>query len=294
MKRNVIILLICAVFSFHSFSQNPIPNADFENWTDDNHPQSWYGLTVDLFVYQIYTLSKTTDAHTGNFAALIETKDASLMALPGIASLSDMAIDLMGGGLTFTSAGAPLVNVRPTKILGNFKYLGVNGDTGMIAAVFTKWNPTTNQRDTIGMTGSIVNAVVSSYTPFQFNVTLTETPDSMNILLVSSGGFNPQIGSALFIDNLSMEYTSTDGIGTMQLLGTSVYPNPATDQVFFSLPGEGQSDVYVYDMTGKLVINEQMQNSSFFLNVQHLSNGIYNAVIQQNSNTYHYKIKILR
>ena len=293
MKRNFIIMVfaLCSIFGF---AQNPIPNPGFESWVNDNQPQSWYGLYLDLFITQIHTLSKTTDAQNGSFAALIETKDATLLTLPGIACLSPLNLDLLGGGLTFTTAGAPLTNVRPTKILGQMKYNGVNGDTAMIAAVFTKWNSATSSRDTLGMYGIMVNTVVASYTPFEFNTNLSQTPDSMNILLISSAGYSPQVGSALFVDNLSMEYISTQGVETVQLIGGNAYPNPATDEIIFALPDAGKSIVKVYDMTGRVVKSYSFENSQFNLDVRSLESGMYQIIIEQNGNTYLHKTQIIR
>jgi len=293
MKRNFIIMIfaLCSIFAI---GQNPIPNAGFESWVNDNQPQSWYGLYMDYLFTQIHTLSKTTDAQNGSFAALVETKDAVLLTLPGIACLSPMNLDILGGtGLTFTTAGAP-VSVRPTKILGHMKYSGVNGDTAMIAAIFTKWNPTTSTRDTLGMYGIMVSTVVSSYTPFEFNTNLSQTPDSMNILLVSSAGYAPQLGSALFVDNLSMEYTSTQGVETVQLIGGSAYPNPATDEIIFSLPEEGVSTVRIFDISGRLVGSSIHQTSQFFLDVRTLETGMYQIIIEQNGRSYMHKTHIIR
>jgi hypothetical protein len=292
MKRNFIVVIF-ALCSIYGIAQNPIPNPGFENWVDDNQPQSWYGLSFNYIISQIHTLSKTTDAHNGSFAALVETKDAVLLTLPGLACLSPLNLDLLGGGLTFTTAGAP-VSVRPTKILGNMKYESLNGDTAMIAAIFTKWNSTTSTRDTLGMYGIMVNTVVSVYTPFEFNTNLSQTPDSMNILLMSSAGYAPQVGSALFVDNLSMEYTSTQGVETIQLIGGNAYPNPATDEIIFSLPEEGIITVRIFDISGRLVGSSTHQNSQFFLDVHFLESGMYQIIIEQNGRTYLHKTQIIR
>jgi len=295
MKKILFCLFFIACLGFSGISQNPIPNAGFENWIDDNKPNSWYGLVFDIMgIFQIHTLSRTTDAQAGNFAALIESKDITLLGtIPGIASLAQIDFSLLGGGLTFTNAGAP-INVRPTQVSGYYKYLGVNGDTAIIAAIFTKWNSTLGQRDTLGMGGFMTNSVVSTYTPFSFNINLSQSPDSMNILLVSSAGFAPQVGSALYVDNLSMQYTSTDGIESIQLLGEAAYPNPATDEILFALPEEGSSVVTVWDITGKIVLSLQQENKQFNLDVRNLPSGIYQVIITQNGTNYLHKAHIIR
>jgi hypothetical protein len=295
MKKVLFCTFMIALLCFSGISQNPIPNPDFENWIDDNKPNSWYGLVFDIMgIFQIHTLSKTADAQSGNFAALIESQDITLLGtIPGMASLAEVNFDLLAGGITFTNAGAP-ISVRPTQISGYYKYLGVNGDTAVIAAFFTKWNSTLGQRDTLGVGGFMTNSVVSTYTPFSFNISLAESPDSMNIMFISSGGFAPQTGSALYIDNLSMQYTSTDGIESIHLLGGRAYPNPATDEILFALPEDGLSVIAVYDITGKKVLELQQEKKQFNLDVRNLPSGIYQIIISQNGVNYFHKASINR
>jgi hypothetical protein len=293
MKKYLLFFLLLLYFANSTSSQNTIPNADFETWIDDNHTQSWYGLYLDLIISQIYTLSKSTDAQNGNFSAQVETKDATLMALPGIASLAEMNLDILGGGLTFSSAGAP-INVRPTKVSGYFKYLQVNSDTAMIAVVLTKWNSVSNTRDTLGLFGSLMNTAYTNYTPFTINISVSQTPDSMNILLVSSGGNSPQIGSILIVDNLSMEFLPNTDIQPIVPLGASAFPNPANDYIMFSVPDEGQSFLRMYDVTGKLVYENMFSEKSFSVDVSKFSSGIYQVIIQNNRNTYTHKTYINR
>jgi hypothetical protein len=294
MKRLFILLLISILFISRNFSQNPVPNSGFENWADDNKPESWYGLTIPIPFFPIYTISKTMDAQQGSYAVLIETQDVILLGpVPGIASLAPISINLLGGGITFTNAGAPLY-VRPTKVSGYFKYEGVDGDTAMFAGVFTRWNSLQNKRDTLAMTGIMVNTTVTNYTTFQFSVNLTQTPDSMNLIFVSSAGFNPQPGSALYIDNLSMDYTSTAGVESLQLSGGSAFPNPASTEILFAMPEDGPSQVKVYDMSGKAVLSKDMADRQFFVNVRLLNPGIYQIVITQNGRNYVHKASVIR
>ncbi len=294
MKRTVIILIFCTLCVDILICQNPIPNANFENWTDDNSPELWSGLTIPIPFFPIYTVSKTLDSQNGNFAMLIETKELILLgAIPGIASLAPVSINLLGGGITFTNAGIP-VNVRPTKILGYVKFDGVNGDTAMIAGVFTRWNTLAGKRDTLGMAGIMFNNMITNYTPFHFNINLSHTPDSMNILLISSGGMNPQTGSALWVDNLSMQYNSTAGTETIYLSEKSAFPNPTSDEILFEIPGEGLCEVIVLDIAGKKVLSYSTAESRFLLDVRSLSPGMYVVTVRRSNLKYIHKACISR
>jgi hypothetical protein len=294
MKRNFL-RLVLFVFSIISASgQNPVPNADFENWVDDNNPQSWYGLTIPIPFFPIYTVSKTLDSQQGDFAILVETKELILFgAIPGIASLAPVSINLLAGGITFSNGGFP-VSVRPTKLSGYFKYEGVNDDTAMIAGVFTRWNTTTQKRDTLGMSGIMIQNSVNSYTPFQFNINLSQTPDSMNIILVSSAGISPQIGSALWVDNLTMQYTSTAGIEAIMLTEEFAYPNPASDKILFSLPEKGSCQVWAHDVSGRQVLSYSSDANTFYLDVRTFNPGFYVITVSQNGQNYIHKAFISR
>ncbi len=293
MKKLYLLVALFYCLISAGISQNSIPNSDFEIWVDDNHPQAWNGIFIDLLFTQLYTLSKSTDAQSGSFAAQVETIDATLIAIPGIASLSEINFDLMGGGLSFATAGTP-INVRPTNISGSFKYLPINGDTAMIAVVLTKWNTGTNQRDTLGFFGTMMNTAYLNYTPFNINISLSQTPDSMNILFVSSAGYSPQIGSALIVDNLSMDFLPNTGVETIVPFVPSLFPNPASENIVFSVPEEGISTVYIIDLTGKLVFEAKTTDTSFSVDVSSLPSGIYHVNIINNGNSYSHKFNILR
>lgn len=291
MKKILPFVFVCWLIS--GFSQNTIPNAGFENWSDENNATDWYGLSIDLIVYQLYTFSQSPDAHVGSYAAKVETIDATLVNLPGIACLSPISFDLMAGGIVFGSAGTP-INVRPTSITGNLKYNQMGSDTAAIIVVLTKWNTGTSQRDTVGYFGTLINSPSASYVPFNISINVSQTPDSMNIMLVSSGGYEPQVGSQLFVDNLDMTFLPNTGIETPSLFSLEFYPNPATDEVLFSLPESGNSVIAIYDSTGKLIRTERQFDQVFYIDVRNLQQGIYQIVLMQNNNTYTHKILVLR
>lgn len=288
MKRNVL-LSIAFMSVLGIFAQNSIPNPSFEQWVNNNQPVGWYGLYLDLIFQQFHTLSKTTDAQHGNFAARIETIDASLLgALPGLASLSQIELDLMTG-LKIKTAGTPFT-AKATKVSGYFKYLQQGSDSGAVIVTFTKWNSSTNMRDTVFIGGFIVNQPITNYTQFNVNVSLgAQQPDSMNILFISSAGYAPQIGSALLVDNLSVTIDNT-GIEEVLSLSGQLYPNPAIDYVFITVPEPGTSLVEIFDASGKKVKNISYDHQSFMLDVSDLSKGLYLILINHNGNIYKDKL----
>ena len=59
------------------------------------------------------------------------------------------------------------------------------------------------------------------------------------------------------------------------LASLAVYPNPANNSVNISLDPNLFESVQIIDLTGKMVLNTNIENSNTKLNVNHLQNGIY-------------------
>lgn len=289
MKKIYLLPIIILIYSINLSGQSSIPNPSFEQWVNDNKPVGWHGLYLDLFIQQFHTLSKTTDAQHGNFAARIETIEITLLgAMPGLASLSPIEFDLLTG-LKIKNAGTPFT-AKATKVSGYFKYLQQNNDSAAVIVTFTKWNNQMNRRDTIFIGGFLVNQPINSYMQFNVNVSLgAQQPDSMNILFVSSAGFNPQIGSALLVDNLSVTIDNTGIEETFTLFGDA-YPNPTSDYVIFDVPSVGINHIEVFDSSGKCVMKTTNDKQTFILDFTSLTNGLYFILINNNGNIFKSKI----
>lgn len=68
-----------------------------------------------------------------------------------------------------------------------------------------------------------------------------------------------------------------------------IYPNPASDFVIIENIIEGQCDVTVYDMSGKIVLKENIDDSK--LDVSNIPNGTYIVTIENDfHNIMHYKL----
>lgn len=56
----------------------------------------------------------------------------------------------------------------------------------------------------------------------------------------------------------------------------NIYPNPADEVVFFSLPGKNiASLVEVYSVNGRLLYQEKVQTQSGQINIANLNSGLY-------------------
>ncbi|OYQ39657.1 hypothetical protein CHX27_13780 [Flavobacterium aurantiibacter] len=62
-----------------------------------------------------------------------------------------------------------------------------------------------------------------------------------------------------------------------------IYPNPATTQVFFSLPSETIESLEIYDLSGKCVVKKSVNDRQFELNTANLSRGFYLVKVRTTS-----------
>lgn len=192
-------LFLFIAFSSLLFSakSQQITNGDFENWTDGNDAEVWNSFNFLSF----HSATQSSNAHGGTYAANLTSGSLLGQFMPGLITLGviDMANQTITGGIPFTD--------RPTGISYFFKYQAQNNDTSYMIALLTKWNDATQQTDTVGMTGYFTADTYVNYTelnvPFFYNS--TETPDTLNVIFISSG-FNGTAGSTLIIDDVTLLY----------------------------------------------------------------------------------------
>ncbi|MBX7050989.1 MAG: FG-GAP-like repeat-containing protein [Flavobacteriales bacterium] len=93
--------------------------------------------------------------------------------------------------------------------------------------------------------------------------------------------YNPEINTALTI----VEGSSPSKVEESAKTGFVVYPNPANDHIRIdSELGLNNSDVVIYDMTGKLVQSGKLNLLTY--DVSELSRGMYVVAIQKNGETF--------
>ncbi|MDZ7742823.1 MAG: PCMD domain-containing protein [Bacteroidota bacterium] len=204
-------------------TNDQLPNMNLELWQDFGRYESPAPLGIwatpnkvsDLLVFldpPPVTVSKTTDAVSGQYAARIETiqpEDFFLMA--GTLATGIFEPDLenpvksLRQGVPFTS--------KPSAFSGYYKYLPVDGDSCNLYATLSKWNSATHKRDTIAYAGlPQMEEYPSEYTKFTFNFEYYQegiVPDTLIMIMVSSAegdAFIGGIGSCLYVDELKLLY----------------------------------------------------------------------------------------
>jgi hypothetical protein len=246
-----------------------VPDPSFEAWdafTVEN-PENWYTLNTLLAAANLDNVFKSNDAHSGNFAAQLNSIASPINGdtIQGILSLG--AIDL--------DAPNPFIpapyNATPTGFNGYYKYTGSNGDNGALQLVFLK-----NGNPVGSVTETFINQ--STYTAFSSPIILLDTPDSLVIL--TSSGNNP--GSTLLLDDLTFTGGNVD-LEEFASMNVSMYPNPTTHVVYFN--AQGTYAYEIMDLTGKTLISESNLNSATEVNIDTLLSGSYLVRIISNGET---------
>jgi len=174
-------------------------------------------LPPQITLAPVKTVYKTSDNYVAPYAARLVSKKLVLtntteIFIPGL--LGSTNLDIPNQTIHI---GKPYTE-KPYSFQGYYKYFPVNGDSGLILAMLTKFNTALSKRDTIAYTKMIIKNTASSYTYFNLILNywdITSTPDSISVLMVSSGGINlqdlfhcyGQEGSTMFIDEISYKMT---------------------------------------------------------------------------------------
>ena len=194
-------------------------NTGMEYWTKTiqnnisfEEPSGWWTTLNSLAkLGGPVTVSKTIDKHSGNYAVKLESKywgdtTAEALLIPGLLTIGKFIYTepfIMQGNM-FTS--------KPSGFKGYYKYTSVNGDSAVIYAKLSRYNPMKQYADTIAETSFVIKNTVSNYQLFnlKFDYKIANMqPDSIKIVFVSSGGgenFKGQAGSTLFIDDIGFIY----------------------------------------------------------------------------------------
>jgi hypothetical protein len=219
------------------------------------------------------SVTKSTERHGGAFSAKVETMstiDSTGQETPSPGVMFIGSVDLFQqsfiNGTSFTA--------RPDSLVGWVKCNSVNGDTSGIALQLTKWDAIAMTKEMIGFGSFITTSTSTSF--YRFSVPIEyeseNTPDSISVFVLSSLG-NGQIGSAIWVDDLSLIY-NTSSIGELNGTSFEVFPNPVNDEL--SISSKTVDKMEVYSATG-ILIDHIVIDSGLIYNydTKKLANGLY-------------------
>jgi hypothetical protein len=293
MKKTLLfsLLVILCLGMTNIQAQTQVPNGGFENWTDENTCDGWQGKVSLLGIMNANLLTQSTVSRTGQFAARVETKEMMLLGtIPGIATCGKMSFGLSGLAL---EGGVP-INGKPAKLKGYYQYDNMVGDTMLILVIMTKWNNTTGTRDTLSQRAFVSNQMTSVWAPFSINISYapsTAVPDSFNIIMLSSAGYTPQVGSYILVDDLEFEYNNQN-IAENDFSIFNLYPNPSNGIVNISINTNQTAEILVYNSLGQLVHQENNVRQWTILDLTEQNKGLYFVKVNIDNNSYTQKVLI--
>ena len=68
-----------------------------------------------------------------------------------------------------------------------------------------------------------------------------------------------------------------------------VYPNPASNELNISIENNNLAELFIYDMQGKVIHHEIMNEEQQVIGIEHLRTGVYVIFIITNEETYNTK-----
>ncbi len=279
-----------------------IPNAGMENWytipvvnyedLGTGPTDNWLGTLNSLYALPQsaggpgpLTIFKTTDAHSGTYAAKAVSNIFPLgpttIFIPGMIGTA-----IMDNVNVRALIGRPCPDCKPTHLKGYFKFEPVNNDSCAVVLLCSRWNSTAKKRDTVGYGKFVQHTAVNSYTQFEVpvNYTGSGTVDSISLLIVSSAGFNVvnflgsvgQVGNTMYVDDLVLDYPSGVQQVLMPEVNMKIYPNPASDVLHISLSKAlRNASVEIYNVSMERIGTYSVTGSATNVGVGSLPAGSY-------------------
>lgn len=218
-----------------------LPNYSFENWSPATaeNPDNWDSFNANTAALGYPTITKSTFAHTGSFAAQISTLSIPQFndTVRGVLTKGPVMNVLNGlGGISY--------GANPTSFDGFYQYNPSGVDTARFNIVFY------NNQAVVGGTYFEVTNNVSSYTSFNQSLLLSATPDSLALVIFS--GNNP--GSTLLVDDINLSGGNVS-VTEQDIQNFKIYPTVTSSTTTISFDSQTQSDVeiFIYDLNGKLM-----------------------------------------
>ena len=253
-----------------------IPNPGFESWTYNpspvyNTPDQWTTLNPLTSALNVITCYKDSSVvHSGHYSIQLVTKSVAGHTAPGLVTTGTV-----NAGSGNISGGIP-INSRPVALQGWFEYAPSGSDSAQMSIVLTKWDAAGDSEILVGYADYYAGSAVNSWTQFGTTVTYLSNavPDTVLLLFFASGSSNPQVGSKLWLDDLSYSYYPLD-IAKTQNTTINVYPNPASSQIIFDNQSSKAQTLNLYAASGQVVKSVALNEGINTIDVKNLAAGYY-------------------
>jgi len=279
-------------------AQTAIPNGDFESWvahSSYSNPTYWDtpdSILMSIPIFGQAVVFRSTDHYSGSYSAKLITKNIAIPGAafdcPGFITLGKLHVDLINQ--TYSVTGGSPINDRPTHLMGYYKYQPVGGDSCAIGMILYK--TVNGKRDTIGGGYFSTTATVNEWTHFSAWIIYDTilTPDTMNIIAISSAQTNMNPNTTLYVDDLYLDYT----VGFSEkdpAAGISVYQDKETSRliVFCEFPSAREVVSRLYNISGQQVYCEgpvSIANGRMVVPYTGLRQGTYILAVEHDGKTF--------
>jgi len=305
--KKIIYLFVC-IFFLSSFNinaqQTPIPNASFEEWISKD--SDFFGQYWDFDNGLFYTLNSIRDLNNDSGAPdltalrdgnaqhgnrCIKLVSGMVAAGTGVVFLPGMVGTISKGFVNeFLPPGTGDVrmsriweNDTPCALEGYYKYNPVNGDSALINIGFYDFDGIVWEK------ADIYKETVNEWTKFSIPIPeeyKNEEFHEIKIIFAASAGVNwaqldecvGQYNSTMWVDNLVLKYKCSGNEINQNLFSTlkvNAFPNPATEVLNIELNESFTGKVVVYNLTGSVIMEENVSGTQCKLNTSTLATGNY-------------------
>ncbi len=303
------ILFISTLSLGLSLSAQPIVNGDVESWQSFNdvlgNSYDDLGPNADRSTNFLRTLNAILEAPLTQQSAFKVTGQAaysntSIVVVTSMVAGAILVPGYLGTGDVDIAAatiylGRPYTG-RPTGMKGMYRYEPVNGDSAAFYCSFSKYDALNQTSAIIGEGNLVVAAAEANWIPFQvpINFSSTDAPDSTNIIISSSAGYDlvnlqgsvGQVNSALYLDDISFEFPAS--IDTYSEVNALVYPNPSADEIRVQLENAQEKlRLRLYTISGQQVLETQGAGNEISATVSGLPSGNYVLMVQTDFKLLH-------
>ena len=277
MKKQFILNVLAVMTSTAIYAQS-IPNAGFENWTNQGTyvtPDNWSCLNSLTFPMGVFTCAKGTPGSPGTAYLKLTSKSVSGMGVvPGIAV----------SGLINTTTMQPqsgfAFNQQPASLTGKWQHMIFGSSQGSVDVQLTRWDMGMQMRMPVASAHLVLSGMAMSWTNFTIPLVYSDfsAPDSCIITFAASGA-NPTDGDYLYIDNLAFVGNVTALANLKQQNSVRIFPNPVINKI--NIAGNHadtqKMDVVVLDLAGNILSAQSSLDNSAInqVDVENLPKGFY-------------------
>ena len=265
MLRDKLLLLPAAFLAAAVSTTAQIPNAGFEDWTDQDtyiEPTDWLSYN-EVPTVGGPTVEQGMPGNPGNYHAVITTRQSP----GGFSAIQGW----LSAGIPTGHAGFPFA-LRPGFLTGQWQYAIQPGDTGQVMVAFTKWNGSVSEP--VGLGTLEVTGTISDWQAFNvpINWLSGDTPDTAYIQIVSSINFDaPVVGSTVKVDYLA--FSGSAGIAEQAIQQPVFIMNPLANGVLQVTSSEA-GELHFLDGAGRLLSTHSIQGLNTTISIPTLSEGM--------------------